>query len=69
MDIKQFMVIRQKRGPIRKNADTNSICIDSACCMNGQLALYFIEDDKEIYIDPKENVTNPVQPNQGGESR
>lgn len=69
MDIKQFMVIRQKRGPIRKNADTNSICIDSACSMNGQLALYCIEDDKEIYIDPKENVTNPVQPNQGGESR
>ena len=43
-------------GQITLNKNANSICIDTACSMNGKLALYCIEDDEVEYIEPIEDI-------------
>ena len=48
----------QSNGLIKRN--DGYIIVDAACSGYGRLALYCIEDDKEIYIDPKEDVGGSV---------
>lgn len=48
----------QKSHRIYRDKDKSRICIDTACSMNGNLAMFCLNDGKVKYIEPKEKVEN-----------
>lgn len=48
----------QKNAMIYRDGDKHRICIDAACSMNGNLAMFCLNDGKVKYIEPKEKAEN-----------